>query len=73
MTEVRTAGPWLTPEEERAWRAFRRMMVAVQSGLAFDLTSTGLSEPDYEVLSTLSEQPWQQPAACAVGEDGLVS
>jgi DNA-binding MarR family transcriptional regulator len=48
---------WLTPEEERAWRAFRRMVVAVQAGTARDLGAVGLSEPDYEVLSTLSERP----------------
>jgi DNA-binding MarR family transcriptional regulator len=48
---------WLNPPEERAWRAFRRVMVAVQTGTARDLAAVGLSEPDYEVLSTLSEQP----------------
>lgn len=48
---------WLSPEEERAWRAFRRVMVAVQSGTAHDLAAIGLSEADYEVLSTLSERP----------------
>lgn len=48
---------WLNPGEERAWRAFRRMMIAVQAGTAHDLTMIGLSEPDYEVLSTLSERP----------------
>lgn len=50
-------GPWLSPDEERAWRAFRRMMVGVQADTARDLASIGLSEPDYEVLSTLSELP----------------
>ncbi|MEV3920845.1 MarR family winged helix-turn-helix transcriptional regulator [Actinomadura coerulea] len=48
---------WLTPDEERAWRAFRRMVIAVQTGTARDLSRVGLSEPDYEVLSTLSERP----------------
>lgn len=48
---------WLTPDEERAWRAFRRVMVAVQAGTAHDLGAIGLSEADYEVLSTLSERP----------------
>jgi DNA-binding MarR family transcriptional regulator len=52
----RTA-PWLNPDEERAWRAFRRMVTAVQAGTARDLVTVGLSEPDYEVLSTLSECP----------------
>lgn len=48
---------WLKPDEERAWRAFLRVMVAVQTGTARDLAAIGLSEPDYEVLSTLSERP----------------
>lgn len=48
---------WLDPHEERAWRAFRRVMVAVQTGTASDLAAIGLSEADYEVLSTLSERP----------------
>jgi len=52
-----TKSRWLTPGEERAWRAFRRVMVAVQSGTARDLAAIGLSEADYEVLSTLSERP----------------
>ena len=49
--------PWLNPDEERAWQAFLRVMVAVQAGTARDLAEVGLSEPDYEVLSTLSERP----------------
>ncbi len=48
---------WLNPDEERAWRAFLRVMAAVQAGTAHDLAAVGLSEPDYEVLSTLSERP----------------
>jgi DNA-binding MarR family transcriptional regulator len=48
---------WLATDEERAWRAFRRVMVTVQAGTARDLAVIGLSEADYEVLSTLSERP----------------
>jgi DNA-binding MarR family transcriptional regulator len=48
---------WLNPDEDRAWRAFRRMMVAVQARTARDLAEIDLSEADYEVLSTLSETP----------------
>lgn len=48
---------WLSSAEERAWRAFLRVMVAVRTGTAHDLAAVGLSEPDYEVLSTLSERP----------------
>ncbi|WP_027344035.1 MarR family winged helix-turn-helix transcriptional regulator [Hamadaea tsunoensis] len=59
MSTKRPAGPvrWLTSDEERAWRAFRRIMTAVQTGTARDLAAIDLSEPDYEVLSTLSERP----------------
>lgn len=49
--------PWLDADEERAWRAFRRIMTAVQTSTAHDLAAIGLSEADYEVLSTLSERP----------------
>ncbi|MEZ7126869.1 MarR family winged helix-turn-helix transcriptional regulator [Nonomuraea sp. AD125B] len=48
---------WLDADEERAWRALRRMMIAIQTRTAHDLAALGLSEPDYEVLSTLSERP----------------
>ncbi len=51
-----TAVHWLNPEEERAWRAYRAMVIAVRSRTARDLAAVGLSEPDYEVLSTLSER-----------------
>ncbi|MBB6395520.1 DNA-binding MarR family transcriptional regulator [Actinomadura coerulea] len=59
MSKRSSDGPvrWLNPDEERAWRAFRRMVIAVQTGTARDLSRAGLSEPDYEVLSTLSERP----------------
>ncbi|GAA4607738.1 MarR family transcriptional regulator [Actinoplanes octamycinicus] len=56
---------WLTADEERAWRAFLRVMVAVRTGMARDLAALDLSEPDYEVLSTLSEHPGH---TCTLGE-----
>jgi DNA-binding MarR family transcriptional regulator len=47
---------WLSADQERAWRAYRRMNRLLYSQLARDLTrETELSEPDYEVLSTLTE------------------
>jgi DNA-binding MarR family transcriptional regulator len=52
-----TATRWLTPDEERAWRAVRRLLTVVPSRLARDLNQLGLSSADYEVLSTLSEKP----------------
>lgn len=54
---------WLTSNEERAWRAFNRMQTVLPARLARDLQQdSGLSDADYEVLSTLSEksgQRWQ--------------
>lgn len=47
---------WLTADEERAWRGYRRMITVLESRLARDLAEqSGLSMTDYEVLSTLSE------------------
>lgn len=49
---------WLTPAEERAWRAYRRMRARLDLQLARDLANdSGLSEADYDVLSTVSETP----------------
>jgi DNA-binding MarR family transcriptional regulator len=45
---------WLTPAEDRAWR----MRTLLDLQLARDLAAeSGLSETDYDVLSTLSEAP----------------
>jgi DNA-binding MarR family transcriptional regulator len=47
---------WLSAEEQRAWRAYRRMALLVDSAIARELVrDTGLSMPDYQVLSNLSE------------------
>jgi DNA-binding MarR family transcriptional regulator len=54
MQEVR----WLTEAEDRAWRGYRRMRTLLDLQLARDLgQDSGLSEPDYDVLSTLTEAP----------------
>jgi DNA-binding MarR family transcriptional regulator len=54
VTETQTR--WLDPAEERAWRGYRRMFLLLNAQLARDLaTDAGLSEADYDVLSTLSE------------------
>jgi DNA-binding MarR family transcriptional regulator len=50
--------PWLDEREQRAWRGYRRMRTLLDLQLARDLSrDSGLSEPDYDVLSTLSEIP----------------
>ena len=47
---------WLDDDEQRAWRAYRRMVLLVDSAVARELTrDSGLSMPDYQVLSALSE------------------
>jgi len=49
---------WLTAPQERAWRRYRRMRTLLDLQLARDLNKdSGLSETDYDVLSTLSEKP----------------
>ncbi|MFF8642867.1 MarR family winged helix-turn-helix transcriptional regulator [Streptomyces sp. NPDC015345] len=45
---------WLTDQEQRAWQAYRRMFLLLNAQLSRDLQQhTGLSDPDYDVLSTL--------------------
>lgn len=47
---------WLSDEEERAWRAYRRMRTLLDLHVGRDLyEDSGLSEADYDVLSTLTE------------------
>ena len=47
---------WLSDSEQRAWRAYRRMVLLVDAEVARDLTrDSGLSMPDYQVLAALSE------------------
>lgn len=49
---------WLTGPQERAWRRYRRMRTVLDLQIARDLNrDSGLSETDYDVLSTLSEKP----------------
>lgn len=49
---------WLDPAEDQAWRAYRRMRTLLDLQLARDLAvASGLSGPDYDVLSTLTEKP----------------
>src|SRR5437588_5977913 len=52
---------WLTEKEQRAWIGYRRMRLLLELQLNRELMSrSGLSEPDYDVLSNLSEAPGQQ-------------
>ncbi|MGH8960354.1 MAG: MarR family winged helix-turn-helix transcriptional regulator [Jatrophihabitantaceae bacterium] len=52
---------WLTDEQQQAWRAYRRMVLLVDAQIARELTrDSGLSMPDYQVLSALSEDAEHQ-------------
>ena len=54
---------WLTDDEQRTWRGYRRMKALLDLAVGRDLArDSGLSEPDYDVLSTLTEKagpPWR--------------
>jgi len=44
---------WLTAEQERAWRRYRRMRTLLDLQIARELhRDSGLSGADYDVLST---------------------
>ena len=65
MTDPR----WLDEREFRAWLGYRRMRLLLDAQIARDLTrDSGLSDPDYDVLSTLSSSPdrrWRLNALAA--------
>jgi DNA-binding MarR family transcriptional regulator len=53
-----TTTRWLTEPEDRAWRGYRRMRALLDLRINRDLAhDAGLSEPDYDVLSNVSEAP----------------
>jgi DNA-binding MarR family transcriptional regulator len=53
-----TSPRWLTARQERAWRRYRRMRTLLDQQIPRDLhRDSGLSDTDYDVLSTLSEKP----------------
>ncbi|MDX6740675.1 MarR family winged helix-turn-helix transcriptional regulator [Actinocorallia sp. A-T 12471] len=51
-------GEWLDEDEDRTWRAFFETQVLFWRRMARDLQhDTGLSEPDFAILSALLEAP----------------
>lgn len=47
---------WLDEREARAWYGYRRMHLLLNAQVAKELTAqSGLSEPDYDVLSALTD------------------
>lgn len=54
-----TDAPWLTADEQRAWRAYLRGSRALEAVLDAELQEVGMSLAEYELLSMLSEAPGQ--------------
>lgn len=53
-----TNSGWLDDEQQRVWRSYRRMAALLATQVNRDMArDSGLSEPDYDVLSHLSESP----------------
>lgn len=52
---------WLDDSEMRAWMGYRRMFLLLNAQVNRDLArDSGLSEPDYDVLSNLADAPDQR-------------
>lgn len=51
--------PWLSDDEQRAWRAYLRGSRALEAVLDAELQDVGMSLAEYELLSMLSEAPGQ--------------
>lgn len=52
---------WLTDAEQRAWLGYRRMRLLLDAQITRDLSAdSGLSAPDYDVLSALSSAEGRQ-------------
>lgn len=61
--------PWLTDEQQSAWRAYIEVRQRLDTHLYRHLQrECGLSGPDYEVLVNLSEAPEGRMRAFALGE-----
>jgi DNA-binding MarR family transcriptional regulator len=53
-----TRTKWLDESEMRAWLGYRRMYLLLNAQVSRDLArDSGLSDPDYDVLSNLSAAP----------------
>ena len=60
---------WLTDSEDHAWRGYRRMRTLLDLQITRDLDrDSGLSGPDYDVLSTLTEDPTSRWRASALAD-----
>jgi DNA-binding MarR family transcriptional regulator len=62
-----TTPRWLDRDEFRAWLGYRRMRLVLDAEIARDLMRTsGLSMPDYDVLSVLADAPDQRQRLTAL-------
>ena len=59
---------WLTPEEQRSWRAYLRGVRELDVALDRDLQAHDISLSEYELLSMLSEQPSGRMRMSALAE-----
>jgi DNA-binding MarR family transcriptional regulator len=58
---------WLDADEARAWRGYRRMRALLDLQISRDLSrDSGISDSDYDVMSTLSEKPGRRWRANAL-------
>lgn len=75
MTNATRAEPrWLDAAEASAWLAFRRMGLLLNAEINRELArDSGLSEPDYDVLSNLSDSPGRRRRLGALAEHMLWS
>ena len=48
---------WLTAEEQRTWLAYIKMSRSLAAGMERQLSGSGLSGADYQVLAPLAEEP----------------
>lgn len=61
--------PWLSDEEQEAWRAFTEMRHMLERHLERHLQREfGLSDPDFEILVNLSETPKGRMRTFELGE-----
>ncbi len=61
--------PWLSDDEQHAWRLFLRFQRTFADRLSGDLSPFGLGFADYEVLALLSEAPERQLRMTELAQD----
>ena len=57
MTSEDSVTRWLSADEQQAWRAYLRGSRELEVALERDLADQGVSLPEYELISMLSEAP----------------